>query len=198
MTKLPDKPGGGMGGLVPPPVYASPTEVPDAPRDALQPEHVLPVEEMLSAEGTPFWRPGATDIAKAMGWKWAFFLPAAVGVIAIPVLMAIEWHAAAAMGAGAIKIWLGCLGVAITVVLNAIRHSVKHRSDVFCIHCGYSIEDMGEKGTCPECGRPFVRALSDEYRKDPHFFRHRYAVRRRHPVGFSLQAGEGQSEPDGT
>ena len=54
------------------------------------------------------------------------------------------------------------------------------------------------EGTCPECGRPFVRALSDEYRKDPHFFRHRYAVRRRHPAGFSLQAGEGQSEPDGT
>lgn len=181
------------GGGVPEPVYASVAEVPPQPTDALTPDFVT----MFEGRQVPFWRPGAADIARGIGWKWLIVLPALAVVLGAPV-------AAFALGrrgefaAHFIKLWVFAVGVLVTIVIGAVRRVVGARKDDFCIHCGYSMSGLGDVGKCPECGRPYVRSLIAEYKKDPHFFAHRYGKLRSHPVSAGLAAGMGPTDRDGT
>lgn len=182
--------------VVPEPVYASPAEIPAQPSDAVTPDFVT----MFDGKDVPFWRPGAPDIARGIGWKWLIVLPAALFVVGAPIgaIMFISRGRASEFAAHLIKLWVFALGVVITVVLGSVRRVVGNRKDDFCIHCGYSMTGLGDVGKCPECGRPFVRKVIAEYRKDPHFFAHRYGKLKSHPVSEGLIAGVGPTARDGT
>jgi|GEM_PF-928506 len=191
-------------GVVPEPVYASPAEIPAQPTDALTPDFVTMFDGGFDGgfggKHVPFWRPGAADIARGMGWKWLIVLPAALFVVGAPVAAIMFFSRARAneFAAHLIKLWVFALGVVITVVLGSVRRVVGNRKDDFCIHCGYSISGLSDTGTCPECGRPFVRKVIAEYRKDPHFFAHRYRKLKSHPVSEGLTAGVGPTARDET
>ncbi len=173
-------------GVLPPRIYASPVDLPPQPDDALTPEFVL----MFEGAEVPFWRPGVPDILRSIGWKWLLLLPAVGFMVAYPAALAFAGRAAGAGGwVHGFKLWLFAVGVAVTVVLGAIRRGVSARTDDFCIHCGYSLEGLEGSGRCPECGRRFVKAMCAEFRKDPHFFEHRYRKARSHPPAVVFPGG---------
>ncbi len=175
-------------GVVPSPVYASAAEIPAQPSDALTPDFVT----MFDGKDVPFWRPSAADVARGIGWKWLIVLPALGFVVGAPIA-AIVYARVSTGGllANLIKPWIFAAGVVVTLVIGSARRVVGARRDDFCIHCGYSMVGMGERATCPECGRPYVRAVTAEYRKDPHFFAHRYHKLKSHPGGGSVVVGAG-------
>lgn len=153
---------------------------------------------MFEGADVPFWRPGAAEIAKALGWKWLILLPCLLVVIGGPVfavtLPGVVMHGLS----GEIKLWILAIGASITLILSAIKRGVAARKDAFCIHCGYSLESLSETGRCPECGRTYVRSMVDEFRKDPHFFEVRYKKLKSHPPAVAFAAGLGPTPDDGT
>jgi hypothetical protein len=93
-----------------------------------------------------------------------------------------------------IKIWALAIGTAAAILGHAMATCIKRRMDPFCIHCGYTLQGLVANGTCSECGRPFVAGLSDEYKKDPHFFRERVRQLRKHPQTVWIHAGKPAEE----
>jgi hypothetical protein len=151
--------------ILPPPLLASPSDM------------VHPVFD----ESTPFWKPGLGDILKHLGWRWILFVPA---LLVIAVLAAIPWQPAmfGLIFAGGGKLLLISIGIAITAAGKAVGSAIKTRKGPFCIHCGYDLTGLPEGHLCPECGRPFLLRLIEEYRRDPHWFVHRYKNRTNSPI----------------
>lgn len=194
MTERADNPRGASG-AVPPPVYASPADLPPQPGDALTPDFVL----MFEGAEVPFWRPGAPEIIRAIGLRWFILVPAILFVLGYP--LALVWmglRGALSHGwAQLVKVWIFAVGVAITIVIAAIRRGVSTRTEDFCIHCGYSLDGLEDSGRCPECGRRYIKSLCAEFRKDPHFFAHRYHKMRSHPAAIITPGGRAIDD-DGT
>lgn len=181
-----------MGPLVPEPVHGSPASMRQHPDDALLPEHMLPLDQDL-----PWWRPGVWDIAKVVGWRWIMLGPALVVGALVPLEMFLEVRLVPIIAAG-IKLVAFAWGVVISIVAWAIRNAVRARKEAFCIHCGYVLEGLGERGSCPECGRPFHVAMINEFRKDPHFFVTRHKALRDARRSVVFPAGAGPTASDGT
>jgi hypothetical protein len=127
-----------------------------------------------------WWKPGWKDLMRAVGWHWVFVLPAA-GVVGLfgfallrPRYMGVLW-------------WLGLKGIiwalAIPVALLAdvMRRVTSARTEPFCIHCGYALYGLPERGICPECGSGYSRQMIDEYRRDPKWFIARYKAQKKLP-----------------
>jgi hypothetical protein len=182
-----------MGGLVPPPVSGSPVDLPDQPRSALQPEFATMFDGAV-----PWWRPGPWDVALAIGWWWTLLLPMIVIVVGVLVLACLRGHMWPMLLSWS-KLWLAMFAGISSIVLYGVRNVVKNRKDPFCIHCGYSLLGLPTSGTCPECGRPYLFSLVEEYRKDPHFFVERYKSSRQLPARVTaFAAGDGPTPDDGT
>ncbi len=183
-----------MGALVPPPTVASPSDVPPQPSDALTPDFV----SMFEGQDVPFWRPGTGDVLRSIGWRWFFIIPLAAFVLFIPLAALLQLGGPRFQFFQFSKLWLLAIGVIVTIVLSAVRRGVAARKGSFCIHCGYSLEGLADRGTCPECGRPYDTIVLAEFRKDPHFFMARYKAARSHPPGVAFAAGDGPTPDDGT
>lgn len=177
-------------------MHASPADVPEAfasNRDA----PVTHIDQLLaSGKHVPFWRPGLFFIAKSIGWKWLLLGPALVAAMGMPAAIAISPKLFVFLGIE-LKLWLFAIGISTAIIGHAMATCIKRRVDAFCIHCGYTLQGLGSAGKCSECGRAFVAGLSDEYKKDPHFFRERVKQLRRHPqnVWISASSGPQPAEP---
>lgn len=182
-----------MGGLVPPPIHASAADVSHSNLDTDAPELLV-----MFRGPTRWWQPGYRDVLGVLGWRWAVLFPALLVCVGIPVagILVPEWRRT--FIPVLFKVWLTASAVVVSIVLWAIRRVVRTRRDFFCIHCGYSIEGLASRGTCPECGHSFDRALTAEYRKDPMFFAHRVRAVKSAPTFTPFVAGTGKSAPDGT
>ena len=83
--------------------------------------------------------------------------------------------------------WLGLKGIlwalAIPVALLAdvVRRVTSARTEPFCIHCGYALHGLPERGICPECGSGYSRQIIEEYRRDPNWFIQRYKAQKNLP-----------------
>ncbi|GMV25608.1 MAG: hypothetical protein AMXMBFR58_16390 [Phycisphaerae bacterium] len=180
--------------VVPPRVHGSPSDLPAPPLDALS-------LEFVTFDGdVPFWRPGVTDILRGIGWFWLLLFPALALVVLIPASPLIFWRGGLlAQSIGwTYKLWILAVGVVITIVVRSVRRGVQVRKDLFCIHCGYSLDGLAESGSCPECGRPYLLSVAREYKKDPGFFVTRYKASRKVPEHTVFAAGTGPTPGDGT
>ncbi|MBY0263376.1 MAG: hypothetical protein K2Q20_13595 [Phycisphaerales bacterium] len=195
---VPDEPSGEPGthrrhgiSVVPPAVHASPASLPPDQLAAIGQLGGETLHGLRTIAGMPevrFWRPGLVDVAAAMGWWWTLLAPSLM-VIASPLLLfAYSGWGAIMVSIYTIKLWILALGIAITLYIRAVRRAVQVRTDPFCIHCGYSLSDAATT-RCPECGAAFTPGISDEYRKDPAFFRSRVAALRRLPRSIGAVGG---------
>lgn len=139
--------------------------------------HASPVDVVPGPDANNmWWRPGWSDVARALGWRWLLLVPL-MGVVALfaaglahPRLLGWFW-------------WLGfkwlVMLAAVPVVLagDVIRKAAAARKEPFCIHCGYTLTGLPAQGTCPECGSGYSPRLIAEYRRDPHWFVQRYKSR---------------------
>lgn len=183
-----------MGGLIPEPVKASPADMAPPPLDALSPDFLTVFDS-----GTPWWRPGLSDIARTIGWRWVVVLPLAAFIVAAPFMMfMMPGRLSGQLLSTEIKVLTLAIGGIVSIVIWAIKNVVKARKDDFCIHCGYSVVGLGEEGQCPECGRHFSLLLIHEYRKDPHFFVDRWRALKDAPRPEPFLAGDGPTPDDGT
>ncbi len=179
--------------VVPPRVVGSPADLPPPPPDALMPGG------NLFNPSDPWWEPGPVDVAKALGWRWiliVLLLMALTGLVALVFLIP-GIHASHA--ANEIKLALLLIGAGISLIGYVTRRLVRLRRDLFCIHCGYTVEGLEPIGRCPECGRWYHAAVIEEYKKDHRFFQARYrAIRRLPPRPGAIMAGPVPNPDDGT
>jgi hypothetical protein len=127
-----------------------------------------------------WWKPGWGDVVRAVGWHWILVAPALAGLglcgaaLFHPRYVGAFW-------------WLGLKGVvwalAIPVALLAdvVRRVTSAGTDPFCVHCGYALTGLPERGMCPECGSAYSRALIEDYRRDPKWFIARYKMQKNLP-----------------
>lgn len=125
-------------------------------------------------EDVPWWRPSVGEVARHLGWRWIYFIPAIaaiVGLCLLPLYPGV-WQIIPALW----KPLLIVIGLPLTAAIKSVKHIVQHRKDAFCIHCGYTLLGLPDGHRCPECGRQFSLATIDEYRRDPHWFVKRWKL----------------------
>lgn len=182
-----------MGALVPPPVVASPVDIKPAPHDAVTPDF-----HTIFSGDVPFWQPSWFETLKYVGWRWIILGPAVLFVLTpIPLLIFRRGLLLVSFTWG-FKLWVAAVAWCIYILARAVKRGVKDRHGVFCIHCGYTLDGLSESGRCPECGRQFIRSLSEEYKKDPHFFMQRHKAMPTHPKNVGFAAGDADPMGDGT
>lgn len=147
-----------------------------------------------------WWTPSWRDRARAVGWKWVFAIPAAV---VAGLLVGSLWYGKLLMPLWFVGVKVVSISLVIPAVLllEVVRGCIAARKEPFCIHCGYGLTGLPDQHTCPECGRPYSFALIEEYKRDPHWFIKRYAMRHDLPVKDApFAAGPVASSPssDGT
>lgn len=179
--------------VVPPRVEGSPADMQAPPPDAL-----MPGGTMFDPHG-PWWQPTIGDIARGLGWRWILVFLLVMAFTGLVVGMVMLPGVATSNIAGEVKILVLIVGAAISLIMYVVKNLVKERKDLFCIHCGYSVESLGEAGQCPECGRWYHKSVIHEYRKDPHFFQTRYSALRRLPKAApAFASGRVPNPDDGT
>ncbi len=123
-----------------------------------------------------WWRPSVWTAARELGAWWLFLV--VVGVIAIAgsvVLLPV-------VGCFAVILFkVALLGVAAIIAARSrgIQRTMAARREPFCIHCGYSLGGLGDRGACPECGMVYSFNIVRDFRRDPDWFIKRFEMTRR-------------------
>lgn len=149
-----------------------------------------------------WWTPGPGDIARTLGWWW---VPVIIGGALVVTAVTFTFMAGV-LGVGAwvaeIKLIALLVGAGLSLAGFKMKRIVHARKDLFCIHCGYSLDSLPDPGVCPECGRAYTGGIIREYRKDPEFFKERYRTLRagQHARHGHFEAGpvKGLRSDDGT
>ena len=150
-------------------------------------------------EDVPWWRPSAGEVARHLGWRWIYFVPAAaliVGACFLPL-----YRGLLQVLPGLWKPIVIVVMLPLTAAIKSVKQIVQHRKDPFCIHCGYTLVGLPDGHRCPECGRQFSLATIDEYRRDPHWFVKRWKLMQSVPAAdraFDAGPVRGKRSRDGT
>jgi hypothetical protein len=155
MSQVPDQSRLPLEARLPPPNVASPSQM-----------RLDPAEEVR------WYKPGFGESAKLFGWRWIYFIPAA---LLLALLLYIPLRPEMFQF---IVYWWKLVVIAVVLptglAINAAKNIIARRKEPFCIHCGYDLTGLPDHHNCPECGRPFSIAIINEYRRDPHWFIERY------------------------
>ena len=167
---------------VPPASIASPSEL--RPRDP----------------GDVRWyKPTIGETLTLMGWRWIYFLPAVALVLILIFVPTFVWLGPLFVLYG--KLLLIAVALPIGAFIKTARHSLRMRSEPFCIHCGYELTNLPDNYTCPECGETYTHRVIEEYRRDPDWFIQRYKSRGTLPTGdvpFEARKSTRKKSRDGT
>lgn len=118
-----------------------------------------------------WWSPSILTLARELGVWWLFFV--GIGTLAVA-------------GGLAFLPVLGCIGGLLSNVVllgvgaiiggrsRAIRRAMAARREPFCVHCGYSLGGLSDRGTCPECGMVYSFNILSDFRRDPDWFIKRF------------------------
>lgn len=142
-----------------------------APPDSVGALHLV---DAKPGEDVPWWRPSASEIAKRLGWRWIYFVPAAIVLVGLLLLPLRPRYAEVLPGLW--KPLVIIVALPLGAAVRAMKTIVQHRKDPFCIHCGYTLLGLPDGQRCPECGRQFHLATIEEYRRDPHWFVKRWKL----------------------
>ena len=168
------------------------------PLEVVPPDNVASPSQMrFDDDNVPWWTPTWWDLARQVGWKWIFALPA---ILVLGLGIASIWNGnwLVPLYMIGIKVVIISLAVPLVLMLEVARVATSKRKDPFCIHCGYGLTGLPDNHTCPECGRPYSFDLIEEYRRDPHWFRQRHKMRDQIPQRDApFAAGTGKSAHDG-
>ncbi|CAN5495368.1 hypothetical protein BH09PLA1_BH09PLA1_33890 [soil metagenome] len=142
-----------------------------APPDSVASQHAV---DAAPGEDVPWWTPSAGEIARHLGWRWIYVVPAGAALVALFLLPQRPGYLQFAIGLWKPLIIIVALPTA--AAMRSIKTIVQHRKDPFCIHCGYTLLGLPDGHRCPECGRQFSLATIEEYRRDPHWFARRWKL----------------------
>ena len=113
-----------------------------------------------------WWRPGARELARHLGWGWLLLVPPAVLLlISLGLLIARE-----RMGGYwwiVFRLFLVVTPIPLLFLDYFRFKAIRARTDPFCIHCGYTLQGLPQEGTCPECGRRYRMPVVEMFRRDP-------------------------------
>lgn len=127
-----------------------------------------------------WYRPTFAEVARLLGWRWIYFLPA---LFLIVLLIDAVWQV---WMLPFVLVWWKLILIAVVLptshVINIARHILRSRKEPFCIHCGYDLSGLADSYTCPECGELYNFRLIEEYKRDPQWFIKRYEMHQDLPV----------------
>lgn len=73
------------------------------------------------------------DPLDAEGQAWTRIVPGVFGLLPLAVFLPVAWWRA-----------------------RRVRREFQAAAGRLCTHCAYNVGPLGERGTCPECGKPFA------------------------------------------
>jgi predicted RNA-binding Zn-ribbon protein involved in translation (DUF1610 family) len=127
---------------------------------------------LAPGEEVRWWKPGASEALKLLGWRWIYFIPA---MLLIALVLYMPWRP---QWWQLIIAWWKLVVIAVAlplgIAVRAVKTAIRNRREPFCIHCGYDLTGLQDNHTCPECGQGYSFRVIDEYRRDPHWFIERY------------------------
>jgi hypothetical protein len=150
-------------------------------------------------EDVPWWTPTAGEIAKHLGWRWIYFVPAMLALVGLCLLPI--YRGFIHLLPGLWKPLVIIVVLPLSAAVKSVKQIVQHRKDPFCIHCGYTLVGLPDGHRCPECGRQFSLATIDEYRRDPHWFVKRWKLMQSMPradIAFNAGTARSKKSRDGT
>jgi hypothetical protein len=168
---------------------------------------VAPPPSIASPHGISFddgqemwWKPTWGEIWHHLGYRRLLFLPL-VGLIFLIGLVVFDLRYIRYVWLIGIKWIVMLVAIPFGLASYGVAGVTRKRTDLFCIHCGYSLVGLPDLAICPECGRRYSFAQSEEYRRDPAWFIQRWRARQPFPPAHGqITAGQVRSarRKDGT
>ena len=149
-------------------------------------------ETVRFAPGQPerWYLPDWGETFQLLGWRVILFLPAVLLVGLLLMIPFRPWDVLSWLVSWW-KVWVVVVVVPTLIVAERVKNAIRSRKDPFCIHCGYSLTGLPPEHLCPECGAAYSPALTEDYRRDPHWFIERYRANKK-------RAEAGAEPPNGS
>ena len=152
-----------------------------------------------NASDMRWYKPSLGQTLQLLGWRWVYFLPAAVMILALGFGLSHLWFLPLLIGSW--KLMVIAIVVPTGYAIKNAKDILRNRKEPFCIHCGYDLSGLPDNHTCPECGESYNFRLIEEYKRDPQWFIDRYYKHRELPpveAPFEARISKRPRSRDGT